>query len=138
MKIKKALVINGEFVKVRHFTERAAAEFRPRVIDGVPMWRDYVQTPDPVYDPDAEKLEDVPAVITDSTVTASRVIVPLAAAERDQIVLQKLRTLDSENFRILEDLIELLAKKNLIATVQLPTRVQEKLATHKALRAQLS
>ena len=135
----RALVRDGSVVEIRKFSDESAAvvDDTCKRVNGIPVWRPYSRTPDPAFDPETHKLVAAPRVITDQSVTDGNRAVPLTKPEQERNIVAKLRAFDSEGFRILEDLIGLLAKKNLIATVQLPVSAQNKLAERKALRAQL-
>lgn len=63
-----ALVKNGQVVEIISKSDTAAAEFKPKMVGGLPMWRPYTPWPDPVFDPTTEKLVDDIYTITDTAV----------------------------------------------------------------------
>ena len=135
---KYALVKNGSVVDFRTLSDEETAEFKPRLIGGVPMWRPYTLLPAPSYDPAIEKLVEDPPTITDTAVMGKLVVVPLTTAEKDAVLFRQLDKADAANIRIIEDLVDLLVAKSTFALTELPQEAQDKLAASKALRAQLS
>ena len=82
------------------------------------MWRPYIRTADPAFDPATEKLVDDPRVITDTDVTDSRSKVALTRQEFDDIQeandLSALRDAGRDISVVLVELVDQLLADNTI------------------------
>ena len=133
-----ALVRNGVVVDFRTHTDEGAAEFKPRLIAGIPMWRPFLQLPDPALNPDTEKLTDNPSTITDDNVTGSRSVVRLTKAELADVSKRDLRETDPPVIRGIDEIVELCVGAGVFTERQLSPELKAKLDERKALREKLA
>lgn len=85
MTTELALVKDGVVDLIRAFKDQEAIDRKANCkrVNDVPMWRDYINSPNPAFDPATEKLVDNPRIITDTDVTDSRSKVALTQQEID-------------------------------------------------------
>ena len=132
-----ALVKNGAVVDSKTLTDAEAAEFKPREINGVPMWRPYIRTADPAFDPAIEKLVDDPRVITDTDVTDSRSKVALTQQEIDDNQeandLSALKDAGRDIAVVLVELVDQLLADNTIQVTDFSAAVKQNFQDVKAI-----